>query len=274
MGRPMRGGLEERHTTALHLGVRQLPVRSLSSEPPGRRACAGSVVACGGHTEQVQGPLFDYALVPELVAHRKGEGPIWVTWDTNILSVYETYGAAMWEGEDFEIEGTDPVEVEALGDLVSIWMWWDLRFIVLTASAQDSKKPRPAPAVARRAFAMPGIADALSLGLDGDGGEAPPRSTPLPRSVTDLLPNGYDRYLVATAHELGADVFMSMDRGVCRRDSDVRQYGMRCLRPSELVAYLVEAGVPAGWDPAALDWPAPDLGRMAALISAIEEEET
>lgn len=134
------------------------------------------------------GPSFDYMRMPALV-RRTGHGPLRVVWDTNVLSMYEQYGAAMWEGESPAVRGHDPAEVEALGVLVSTWMWWDIRFVVLDRTAADSKRPRAPEAVARREVAMRGLADALSLGLDGDGDEPAhaPRPEQLPDEVVGLL---------------------------------------------------------------------------------------
>ncbi len=50
---------------------------------------------------------------------RSGLGPLWVVCDTNVLSMYEQYGAALWEGEDPEVRGHFPEEVAALGAVVT-----------------------------------------------------------------------------------------------------------------------------------------------------------
>lgn len=47
---------------------------------------------------------------------------------------------------------------------------------------------------------------------------------------------------------------------------------MRCLSPGELVDQLLAAGVMATWAPNQLGGLAPDLGRMAALIEALEAD--
>lgn len=47
------------------------------------------------------GPHFAYKHGPGLFLGRRGEGPLEVVWDTNVLIDYLTYGAQMWEGEPF-----------------------------------------------------------------------------------------------------------------------------------------------------------------------------
>lgn len=119
------------------------------------------------HHQEMIGPSFDRSVMPHLTA-RSRAGPLWVVWDTNILSMYERYGLAMWEGEEPDVRGHDPVQVTALGELVSVWMWWDIRFVVLEGTATDSKRPRPAADVAQRVTSMEGLAVALELSIDGD----------------------------------------------------------------------------------------------------------
>lgn len=41
----------------------------------------------------MRGPSFDYERVADVVGQRAGFGPIWVVWDTKVLSLFETYGA-------------------------------------------------------------------------------------------------------------------------------------------------------------------------------------
>lgn len=201
---------------------------------------------------------------------RSGHGPLWIVWDTNVLSMYEQYGVALWEGEDPDVRGHDPEEVAALGAVVTVWMWWDIRFVVLDGTATDSRRPRPAVDVARRETSMRGLAAALRLGLDGDEPDPPPdRGQGLPEAVVLSLPAGADRSLVAEAHRQGADVFLTTDRRVLRRDPELAAEGLRLLSPSGLLDALLDAGVDPGWSPQQLEGPAPDLGRMAALLEAL-----
>lgn len=222
------------------------------------------------HTGRVFGPSFDYAAMPELVGGRQGHGPLWIAWDTNILSLYERHGLAMWDGDDLGgIRGADPAQVEALGDLVTIWMWWDLRFIVLGPTGTDARKPPPEAIRRRRIHSIAGLARALSLGLDGEGGEPDrDRDGDLFRDVLDSLPEGHDRLLVERAFTYGADVFLTTDKGILKRADDVAAAGMRCLDPITLRAALLEVGVPVSWGPTALQGLAPDLSRMSALLEA------
>lgn len=215
------------------------------------------------------GPSFDRSLMPGLTS-RSGRGPLWVVWDTNVLSMYEQYGAAVWEGEEPEVRGHNPEEVAALGAVVTMWMWWDIRFVVLAQTALDSRHPRPPADVARRETSMRGIAAALELGLDGDAADAPPgRARGLPVEIAQTLPAGADRSLVAEAYRQGADVFLTTDKRVLRRDSLLAGEGLRLLPPSGLLDALIDAGIDPGWAPSQLAGLAPDLGRMAALLEAL-----
>ena len=216
------------------------------------------------------GPSFQYSALCELVGGRAGTGPIWVAWDTNVLSLYEEYGESMWDEEEIVVQRADPVEVRALGTLVAIWMWWDLRFMVLELTESDSKKARQPSDIQRREISMNGLAAALSLGLDGVGTRPESRQA-LDPELLDCLPKGHDRRLVHQAHAVGADVFLTTDKGILKRDIDLTKFGLRCLKPTQLVNSLVEAGVPLGWAPTSLGGLAPDLGRMSALIAALEQ---
>ena len=48
------------------------------------------------------GPHFVYDHAPGLFLARRGEGPLEVVWDTNVLVDYLQYGAAMWEGKPLD----------------------------------------------------------------------------------------------------------------------------------------------------------------------------
>jgi hypothetical protein len=219
------------------------------------------------------GPSFDYSqLVPLLGQREELSGPIWVAWDTNVLSYYETYGLAMWENDLPEvITGADPDEVEALGALISVWMWWDLRFMVMDATESDSRRPRSVDDLARRRRAISGLAEALSLGLDG-WQDWPEQRRALPDTVALRLPKGQDRELVKEAQVLGADVFLTTDRKVLRCDAQVRPHGLRCMSPTGLLDDLIRAGVQPNWAPSQMGGLAPDLGRMSALIAALDQD--
>jgi transposase len=220
----------------------------------------------------LKGPSFEYEHVRALVPARVGIGPVWVAWDTNILSLYERYGLAMWDRDNVEVTGTDPEEVDALSTLIFVWLWWDLRFIVLDATATDHKKPRKPDLVERRRRVSSGLVDALSLGLDGEGGSPESRVPYIPAQVMDSLPHGHDRVMVREAFEIGADVFLTIDKGILKRAATLRYQGLVCMSPKMLIEALVEAGLDVTSGPRELgSWPIPDLGRMSALIGALME---
>ena len=57
------------------------------------------------------------------------------------------------------------------------------------------------------------------------------------------FPEGHDRLMVTEAYERGADVFLTMDRGIWRRDTIASVHGMRCLQPTALLDELHDAGI-------------------------------
>ncbi|WGX94515.1 hypothetical protein [Nocardioides sp. L-11A] len=216
------------------------------------------------------GPLFEYDRIRDLVPTRQGMGPVWVAWDTNVLSLYERYVAAMCEGDELTVLGTDPNEVEALSTLIFVWLWWDLRFIIVDATATDTKNPRPAALVEQRDRAMEGLRRALSLGLDGDGEDPEPRIPYLPPRVIASLPKGHDRVMVPDAFAVGADVFLTIDKGILKRAAVLRDQGLVVLPPTGLVDALVEAGLDVESGPRQMgNGLAPDLGHMSALLETL-----
>lgn len=231
----------------------------------------------------IRGPSFDYSAVPDLVAGRQGHGPIWVTWDTNVLSLFETYGRRVWALEFNGAEGSsrtaEPVltqheqaEVDALVDLVTMWLGWDLRFEVLDITMEDAKRPAPPEVARRRSRSTRAVARALMLALDGEQTYPDPRDSGPPKAIVESLPEGKDRLLVAQAYRSGADVFLTCDKGILRRDARITPWGLRLLSPSALVERLVEAGLRRGFYLDYMLGVAPDLARMSALIGAVEDD--
>ena len=221
---------------------------------------------------------LDFGTLGELVPDSRGFGPLWVAWDTNVLSLFETYGAAAldlelgspsWERVSVQSQHSRD-EVEALLDIVTMWLGHDLRFLVLAATDGDAKKPLPDGVRERRARAVDAVSAALEIGLDGEGGEATPRSRQLPRAVLESLPAGRDRLLVSDAYIGGAHVFLTMDKGILRRDSEIEPWGMRCLSPVGLRDRLKMAGLPTGFYLDYLFGGGPDLMRLSALLGAFD----
>ena len=219
------------------------------------------------------GPSFDYFEISELVAHREGSGPLWVAWDTNILSLYESYGLAMWDGDVLEVAAQhDSDEVTALGELITMWIGWDIRFQVVAGTSTDYKRPPTADLSERRERSMRALEAALALGLDGE--ETFPERRPYgpPSRPLDGLPKGKDRELVQQAYRNGSDVFLTTDKGILRRDTQWKLWGMRCLAPTELIGHLTDAGLPLGFHIDYVLGNAPDLARMSALLGALRED--
>lgn len=90
------------------------------------------------------------------------------------------------------------------------------------------------------------------------------------RMPPDRRPAGRDRLLVSDAYVGGSHVFLTMDKGILRRDSEIEPSGMRCLSPVGLRDRLKVAGLPTGFYLDYLFGGGPDLMRLSASLSAFD----
>jgi hypothetical protein len=229
----------------------------------------------------VAGPHFMYEEAPHLFLGRRGMGPLEVVWDTNVLLDYLEHGGALWEGV-LQLDDEDyAAELEALGLIINLWMRRDIRFRVLLRSIHDAKRTLSTQRQHLRARAIDELAAALTLDAWPELGA--PRETEqaahiaLPRSAAERLlerlPSGADRDLVIEALGLGAHVFLTRDRGLLTRASDLQRLGLLIASPLDLLEQLAECGaLLAVLRPETVYWPLPDLQRTSHLIQALPSD--
>lgn len=182
--------------------------------------------------------------------------------------MYERCGTAIWKGDDSDARGDDREEVAALAAVVSVWMWWDLRFVVLDETARDRRPIRRETDVARRATAMRGLAAALELSLDDqdDGDDSPlEREGALSDEFLLSLPAGADRIPCRGGVPRGCErVPDDGQEGAAARPA----LGPAGVGPAPAVALARSARRSRG-KPSQLGGLAPNLQRMAALLDAL-----
>jgi hypothetical protein len=59
------------------------------------------------------GPEFVYASATAIFGRRRGRGPLFIAWDTNLLLDYFNFGSSLWQGRDLP----DHLEEEYTGEL-------------------------------------------------------------------------------------------------------------------------------------------------------------
>lgn len=228
------------------------------------------------------GPYFVYEDAQGLFLGRRGEGPLEVVWDTNVLIDYLQHGASMWEGEALNAPDGYLEELEGLALLITLWSLRDIRFHVLPESVVDAKRRLTEERIVARTTAVEELAQALTLDLYADDDElartdsSAQRDLPLtlPRTVTEdalaALPDGNDRRLVEAAVQRGAHVFLTRDRGVLRCASLFRPIDLLLASPLDLLEHLSACGaILCLMRPEYLYWPCPDLQRVAHLVQAL-----
>src|SRR5580693_6006369 len=85
------------------------------------------------------GPEFVYDSAPGIFGRRRGGGPLFIAWDTNLVLDYFNFGSSLWQGHSLPDELGDEYtgELEGLQFLVALWVLRDIRFIILPATITD-----------------------------------------------------------------------------------------------------------------------------------------
>ncbi|MFI7694218.1 hypothetical protein ACIBQ6_34505 [Nonomuraea sp. NPDC049655] len=226
-----------------------------------------------------EGPHFVYEAAPRLFHTRRGRGPLFIVWDTNILIDYFKYGRALWEGDslpDFA-DGDYAGELEGLQMLIALWVLRDIRFVILPASINDAKKRLSIEHRTNRIRAFEEFASALSLVSGGPSGIAPPSregllilpDSPLEDAVANL-PQGFDRTLARSAARMGIHAFMTMDKGILKQRAALKAFGLLLASPLDLLEELITSGAfHCMLAPRFANWPMPDQMRVGHLIRAL-----
>lgn len=226
-----------------------------------------------------EGPHFVYDTARNLFLGRRGSGPLFVVWDTNLLIDYFTYGSLLWRGEPLPESLGDGygAELEGLQLILGLWVLRDIRFVILPDTIDDAKKQLLPERRHSRINAFQEFASALRLVAD-DHSEADRPSRDglliLPDAelerVLSKVPAGYDRKLVSAAHRSAAHVFLTGDRRVLRNRDALRPFGLLLASPLDLLEALFECGAfHCLLAPQFACWPLPDQQRIGHLIEAL-----
>lgn len=233
------------------------------------------------HESSLDGGLgFCHAAIPSVLP-TGWHGPMIVALDSNIVIDLMQHGEALIDGRRPQRGGADPkysAELEALGEILDIWLLRDIRLHVTSRFLSDSRGLTRDEVVPERRRTAARFADSLRYQTRwereiGDTDKSVGELT----AVHVSLPEGADRDLVAEAVIAGAHVFLT-------RDSQILQLAKvgstAILSPSMLDAVLAEAGVGhLGGGVCGLPdcvyarsgWPilAPDMGKWTGLLSVI-----
>jgi hypothetical protein len=220
---------------------------------------------------------FCHLALPEILPEGY-HGPLVVALDSTVLIDLQKYGAAMLdETIDPTTEPSYLEELEALGGILNLWMFRDIRFIVTPRSLTDAKRSTER-FERERSRAVEALAQALAF-QQGDWTTEPPSDRTIQGvGVESGLPDGPDRDLVLEAQAVGAHVFLTRDKRILRR---TRLTGprMAIFAPSDLLDELVIVGgtLLGGGTCGRLGCPYtgdqvfPDIGRHGALLGMFED---
>jgi hypothetical protein len=226
-----------------------------------------------------EGPDFIYESAAALFQGRRGRGPIFVAWDTNLLLDYFEYGRYLWEDNELPDRlGEEYVsELEGLQFVMALWVLRDIRFMVFPESVVDATKKLSLGRRASRLNAFHEFTSALRLvSYDSPKIDLPSRDgllllpdSFLQRAVA-RIPHGFDRVLVNSAAQLGLHVFMTRDKGILSQRDSLKPFGLLLASPLDLLEELVGCGAfHCMLEPRYAYWPMPDQMRVGHLIRAL-----
>ena len=225
------------------------------------------------------GPEFVYASATAIFGGRRGRGPLFIAWDTNLLLDYFKFGSSLWQGRDLPDQLGEEYtgELEGLQFLVALWVLRDIRFIVLPSTITDAKRKLTQERRASRLNAFREFVSALQLvGDDPPELDLPSREgllvlpeRMLERAVSEIPP-GFDRALVSSASRLGLHVFLTRDKGILRHRNALRPFGLLLASPLDIFEDLLACGAfHCMLEPRCAYWPMPDQMRVGHLIRAL-----
>jgi hypothetical protein len=211
------------------------------------------------------GPEFVYASAPAIFGRRRGQGPLFIAWDTNLLLDYFKFGSSLWQGHELPDQLGEEYtgELERLQFLVALWVLRDIRFTILPATITDAKRKLTQERRASRLSAFREFVSALRLVSD----DPPELDLPsregllvlpegmLERAVSEIPP-GFDRALVSSASRMGLHIFLTRGKGILRHRDALRPFASSWHRHSAFLRNFLPA-VPstACWNHAALTGP-------------------
>ncbi|WP_189210292.1 hypothetical protein [Actinokineospora fastidiosa] len=228
-----------------------------------------------------EGPHFVYDDAPRLFLGRRGRGPLYVAWDTNLLLDYFQFGSRLWRGDPLPetVDENYSSELEGLQLVLTLWIMRDIRFVILPQTISDAKKELSEERRLNRINAFEEFVSALRLvgsGLPAD--DTPSRDGILSLPDKELqralqgVPSGYDRRLVEAAVRGGATVFLNRDAKVLRNRDAFRPFGLLIASSLDLLEELVGCGsFHCMLAPQYAQWPMMDQQRVGHLIRALPE---
>jgi hypothetical protein len=231
------------------------------------------------NTPVPEGPHFVYEAGPDLFLGRRGRGPLFVAWDTNLLLDYFQFGSALWRDDTLPdaVDQNHAAELEGLQLLLGLWVFRDIRFLILPDSIEDARKKLSPKASRDRVQAFDEFASALRLVEWGEpGADVPSRDGLLILPKSELLralaeiPPGFDRRLVEAAVRFGAHVFLTRDAKVLRTKDALRPFGLLMASPLDVLEKLIGCGAfHCLLEPRYAYWPIPDQQRVGHLLHAL-----
>jgi hypothetical protein len=228
-----------------------------------------------------EGPHFVYDDGPRLFLGRRGRGPLYVAWDTNLLLDYFQFASRLWRGDPLPdtVDEKYYSELEGLQLVLALWVMRDIRFVILPQTISDAKKKLSEERRQDRINAFEEFVSALRLvgsGLPAD--DAPSRDGILSLPDKELqrvlqgVPAGYDRRLVEAAVRGGVFVFLNRDAKVLRNRDAFRPFGLLIASPLDLLQELFGCGAfHCMLAPQYAQWPMMDQQRVGHLIHALPD---
>jgi len=224
---------------------------------------------------------------PAVFGTRVGVGPLLVMPDTNILigireQLDEVEGALiihpLWSARE--------TLVDALRDLVQLWWWRDLRFVVGPQHLEDSRKPLSPERMQAREDAV----RELEQDFRERGGhqavvhEEALTDEPCPVHCVPCAGldqrleaathwrwprDDLDRALVEAAYDAGCHVFLTADKGVLKSHASLFSRGLAVLSPGQLLAALDDSGELDGTRGG--NFLLPDLSTLSRLYAGFSD---
>lgn len=190
-----------------------------------------------------EGGGFLYRNCPEVFLGRSGFGPLRIAWDTNIIVDYAEFGDVLWEDDeiDSKITGQYRKDLEALGNVMHLWMMRDIRVKAPLRQIDDAKRALDEDRWSLRHTQLQEFLSALAcIGLDQKIFSDVASFETLPDEATN---DEWDESLVAEAVETGCHVFLTRDRRLQRRLQQVaHDSSVIIMSPSELLSALAKRG--------------------------------
>jgi hypothetical protein len=232
---------------------------------------------------------FSQSASRDVFLGREGAGPLIVCPDTNILIWIVNQIERLEEKIGLVIApllgGNWDDPVEAIGDLLHLWQFRDIRFFVSDHYLSDGKLSLERRTVRERVvqelsldFAMRGGFDAVVNDVEGEdedrrflsrGCQLHPPAAPRYLPASSRWPHAKDRPLLADALASGCHVFLTCDRGVLACALEFGRCGLAIMTPGELLERLDRDdqldAVP--------EWPIDldSIARLYGIAVAVEE---